>query len=100
MSQKNDYNSKISEIGNKVTTDHDHDKYIPTQEFNKLISENFNAILAQAKLGSISEIASLGKKLDFNEKLKNVTSNKNELDELSKKVRPISTKGFTEDLTN
>ena len=100
MSQKNDYNSKISEIGNKVTTDHDHDKYIPTQEFNKLTSENFNAILAQAKLGSISEIASLGKKLDFNEKLKNVTSNKNELDELSKKVRPISTKGFTKDLTN
>ena len=82
MSQKNDYNSKISEIGNKVTTDHDHDKYIPTQEFNKLTS------------------ASLRKKLDFNEKLKNVTSNKNELDELSKKVRPISTKGFTKDLTN
>ena len=100
MSQKNDYNSKISEIGNKVTTDYDHDKYIPTQEFNKLTSENFNAILAQAKLASISEIASLGKKLDFNEKLKNVTSNKNELDELSKKVRPISTKGFTKDLTN
>ena len=24
---------------NKVTTDHDHDKYITTQEFNKLTSE-------------------------------------------------------------
>ena len=75
MSQKNDYNTKISEIGNKVTTDHDHDKYIPTQEFNKL-TENFNAILARANLASISAIASLRKKVDFDEKLKTVTSNK------------------------
>ena len=43
--QKNDYNTKISEIENKITTDHDHDKYITTQEFNKLTSENVTAIL-------------------------------------------------------
>ena len=100
MSQKNDYNIKIIEIGNKVTTDHDHHKYIPTQEFNKLTSENFNALLARANLTSISANASLRKKVDFDEKLKTVTRNKNELDELSEKVKPISTKGFAKDLTN
>ena len=33
--KKTDYNTKISEIEKKIT-DHDHDKYITTQEFNKL----------------------------------------------------------------
>ena len=27
---------KINEIENKITTDHDHDKYIKIQEFNQL----------------------------------------------------------------
>ena len=27
-------NTRISEIENKITTDHDHNKYITTQEFN------------------------------------------------------------------
>ena len=31
----------IREIENKITTDHDDDKYITTQEFTKLTSENF-----------------------------------------------------------
>ena len=31
---KTDYNTKISEIQNKVS-DHDHDKYTTTSEFNK-----------------------------------------------------------------
>ena len=39
--KKTDYNTKISEIENKIDTDPDHDKYITTQEFNKLTSENF-----------------------------------------------------------
>ena len=30
--KKSDYNTKISEIESKITTDHDHDKYITTQE--------------------------------------------------------------------
>ena len=34
--RKTDYNTKISEIENKIT-DHDHDMYITTQEFNKII---------------------------------------------------------------
>ena len=35
---------------------------------------------------------------DFINKLKDVTSNKNELNELSKKVKEISTKELTKDL--
>ena len=34
--KKTDYNTKISAIENRITTDHDHDKYITTQEFNKI----------------------------------------------------------------
>ena len=34
---------------------------------------------------------------DFDEKLKNVTSNKNELQELSSKLKVKSTKGLTKD---
>ena len=50
--KKPDYNTKISEIENKITTDHDHDKYITTQEFNKLAAENFTSGLKQANLAS------------------------------------------------
>ena len=32
--KKTDYNTKISEIENKIITDHDHDKYITTRELN------------------------------------------------------------------
>ena len=109
--KKTDYNTKISEMENKITTDHDHDKYITTQEFNKLKSENFTARLAQANLASKSDIANFVKKTDFDNKLrklnKNVTSNKtkhklddNELDELPEKVKAISATGLTKDLVN
>ena len=43
---KTDCNTKISEIENKIATDHDHDKYVTTQEFNKLTAESFTARLA------------------------------------------------------
>ena len=65
-------------LENKITTDHDQDKYITTQEFNKLTSEKFSARLKQANLASKNDIANFVKKTDF-DKLKNVTSNKNEL---------------------
>ena len=39
--KKTDYNTKMNEIEKKIT-DHDHsNKYITTQEFNKLTAENF-----------------------------------------------------------
>ena len=47
--KKTDYNTKISEIENKINED-DYDKYITTSEFNKLTTENFKARLGQADL--------------------------------------------------
>ena len=48
-----------------------------------LRSENFTA--RQANLARKGDVANFVKKLDFNNKLKDVTSNKNELNEVSKK---------------
>ena len=62
-------------------TGHDHAKYITTQKFNKTISENFAARLAQANLVSKSDIAAFVKKTDFDDRLKSLdkkfTCNKN-----------------------
>ena len=94
--KKVDYNTKINEIEKKIA-DHYHDKYITTQEFIKLTSENFAATLAQANLTSKNYVADFVKKTDFDGKRKNlnkkVTLNKtkhvlveNELNKLSKKL--------------
>ena len=108
---KTDYNTKVSEIENKITINHDHDKYITTQEFNKLTSEHFTARLAQPNLANKSDSDNLVKMAEFDDKLKNLNKNvisnkaknvlvENELNELSKKVKAISTKGLTKDLVN
>ena len=47
--KKTDYNTKITEIENKLNN-HNHDKYITTPEFNNLVTDVFNARLAQANL--------------------------------------------------
>ena len=47
--KKTGYNAKKSEIEKKLT-DHNHDKYITTPEFNILAADVFNARLAQANL--------------------------------------------------
>ena len=62
QSKKTDYDTKVSEIEKKIT-DHKHDKYITTPEFNKLIAENFAARLVHANLV---------KTKDFDDKLKNL----------------------------
>ena len=50
QSNKNVYDTKISQIESKITY-HDHnEKYITTQEFNNLKSENFAAKLKQGNL--------------------------------------------------
>ena len=83
--KKTNYNKKISEIENKIT-DHNYYKYITTPEFNKFTAELFAARLKQANLASKSDIANFVKKTtDFHNKLKDATSNKNELNEISKK---------------
>ena len=69
--KKTDYNTKISDIGKKIT-DHNHDKYITTPEFNTLETIVFNArLVAQtdltknpefdAKLKAISHRVTLNK---------------------------------------
>ena len=47
--KKTDYDTKVKEIENELNN-HNHDKYIDTQEFNKLAGDVFNARLAQANL--------------------------------------------------
>ena len=47
--KKTNYNTKSSELVKKVT-DHNHDKYITTPEFNTLSAVVFTARLAQANL--------------------------------------------------
>ena len=47
--KKTDYDAKILDIEKKIT-DHDHDKYITTPEFNTMAANIFNARLAQANV--------------------------------------------------
>ena len=106
--KKSGYNTKINEIENEITTDHDHDKYITTQEFNKLTAQDFASRLAQANLESNNDIAKFVKKTDFDNKLrklnKNFTSDKTctcwKYIKWSEKVKAISTKGSKKDLIN
>ena len=68
--KKADYNTKITEIEDKLTN-HNHDKYIDTSEFDKLAADIFNARLA---------LANLIRKTNFDAKLssfnKKITANK------------------------
>ena len=93
------YNTKINEIEKKIT-DNNHDKYITTPEFNKLTSENFAAKLKQANLAIKNDITNFVNQTDFDNKLKDVTSNKNELNKLSKQDKSISAKGLKKDMIN
>ena len=47
MVKKTDYETKVIEIENELNN-HNHDKHIDTQEFNKLAADVFNARLKQA----------------------------------------------------
>ena len=68
--KKTDYNTKFTEVENKLNN-HNHDKYITTQEFYKLAADVFNARIGQANLTT---------KTDFHAKLsilnRNITANK------------------------
>ena len=68
--KKTDYNIKFTEIEKKLT-DRNHDKYIPTPEFNTLAADVFNARLAQANLITKTDFDS--KMLSLNRK---ITTNK------------------------
>ena len=78
------YNTKISKIKNKINKiSTDHSKYITTQVFNKLTSENVSARLAQVYLASkIPDISDFVKMTDFDSKIIRFTSNKKEIQKL------------------
>ena len=70
-------------------------------QLNKLKSGIKNRTkITFAKLASKNDIANSINKTDFGNKLKDITSNKNELNELSKIVKALSTKGLTKYLIN
>ena len=66
---KKHYSTKITEIGKKLTN-HNHDKYITTPEFNTLAADVFNARLAQTNLITKTDfeakLSSLNKKITSN----------------------------------
>ena len=86
--KKTDYNTKITEIEKKLT-DHNHDKYITTTEFNKLATDTFNARLVQANLI---------KKTDFDHKLSDlnieIVSNKRKDIVIEKELRYFHGKNY------
>ena len=59
----------MTEIEDKLTN-HNYDKYIDTQEFNKLAADNFNVRIAQANLITKTDfdakLSSLNRKLTKN----------------------------------
>ena len=81
--KKTDYDTKITEIENKLT-DHNHEKYITTPEFNTLAGDVFIPRLAQANLITKTDFdakfSSLNKKVTQN-KTKHLLVN-NELNKL------------------
>ena len=62
--KKTDYNTKISDIENKIS-DHNHDKYFTTSEFNKLTTGTFNANLI-TKTDFDTRLQSLNKRINSN----------------------------------
>ena len=88
MVRKTDYNTKITEIENKVTN-HKHDEYITTPEFNKLAADAFNTKIAQANLV---------KKTDFDNKQSDLnwkfTKNKSDHAFVKNKLNKLKTFDF------
>ena len=66
-----DHNTNIGGTEKKIL-DHDHSKYIATQEFNQLMADSFAARLAEAKLATVDDIVDLVKKTNFDNKIKNI----------------------------
>ena len=85
----------MSETEKKYWYDYS-DKYITTQEFNNLASENFATRLTQANLANKNDIAAFVKRTYSDDKLKNLnqilTSNKTEQVEAEKKITDLTNK--------
>ena len=78
VKNKTDYDTKMSELETKLT-DHNHDKYISTPEFNTLGASVFSARLAQAnvipKTDFDAKLSSLNRKITSNESKHSLVEN-------------------------
>ena len=83
--RKTDYNAKITEI-EKQLTNHNHDKYITTPEFNTLAASVFNARLAKANLVT---------KTDFDNKISSfdskIAANKTKDESIENETKKLKT---------
>ena len=85
------FNAKINEVQGEISSI---TNLTTTSALNAKINE------VKGKRPNITNLATTTDITAVDNKLKNVTSNKNEINELSKKVKAISTKGLTKDLIN
>ena len=89
--KKTDYNTKITEIEQKLT-DHNHDKYITNPEFNTMAGSVFNARLAQTNLITKTvfdaKLSSLNRKITANKSKNLLVENE------SKKLKTFDTSYF------
>ena len=83
--KKTDYNTKINEIEKKLT-DHDHDKYITTPEFNALAADVFNARLVQANVVTKTDFDNSVSSLDSK-----ITANKTKNESIENKFKKVQT---------
>ena len=61
--KKTDYDTKVTEIENKLNN-HNHNKYITTQEFSTLAADVFNARLSQTNLVAKTDFDNTTSSLD------------------------------------
>ena len=83
MLKKTDYNTKITEIENKLN--HNHDKYITTPEFNAFAADVFNGRLAQANLVTTTIFDNIVSSLDG--KTESTKTLNTSLENLLKRIR-------------
>ena len=83
--KKTDYNTKITEIEKKLT-DHNHDKYIATPEFNTLAASVFNSRIAQANLVTKTDFDNSVSSLDSK-----ITANKTKNESIENKFKKVQT---------
>ena len=92
--KKTGNDTTISKNEKKITDHDDNNKYITTQKFNKLYSENFAARLKQANLATKADITDFLEQTNFDDKLKNLnkkaTSNKTISLEAEKKLTDLT----------
>ena len=83
--KKTDSDTKITDIEKKLT-DHNHDKYITTPEFNTLAADVFNARLAQANLVTKTDFDNSVSSLDSK-----IAANKTKNESIENEIKKLKT---------